>query len=279
MSYKLVCVDMDGTLLNTKHKVSTASREALKKAHDKGVHIVVSTGRMYTDAEAYSRLIGTKSAVIASNGAYIRENNEIIYKSFFSEEVCLKLFQIFLRYNVSPMFYTPERIYYGNLMFKIFSDYLKLRGYINKAVKYKWIGNEKQWKSVFRLEEGNIVKCELINTDVNKLKRVREELEKLKEIQVASSSKNNIEINCHGISKGTAVERLAAHYNINRKEIIAIGDSENDLSMIEFAGMGIAMGNAIDLVKEKADYITETNSNDGVAKAIDKFINSNEDRI
>lgn len=84
--------------------------------------------------------------------------------------------------------------------------------------------------------------------------------------------KHNIEITRKGTSKGKAVERLANHYNLTSKDVITIGDSENDLSMIEYAGLGIAMGNAIDSVKQKSKFITDSNDNDGVAKAISKFI-------
>lgn len=273
MDYKMVCIDMDGTLLNREHKVSEASKAALKKAHDKGVHIVISTGRIYTDAKEYSNLIGTESAVIASNGAYIREKDNIIYKSVFPKETCMKLVDVFETYKVRPLFYTPEKIYYGNILFRFFSDYLKLRGYINKTVKYKWIKSRRAWENIFELEKDNIVKCEIINVDLYKIRMVREALEKLEGVQITSSSKTNIEINCTDICKGTAVEYLTSYYNLDRSQVIVIGDSENDISMIEYAGLGIAMENATDQVKEKADYITDANSMEGVAKAINKFIN------
>jgi hydroxymethylpyrimidine pyrophosphatase-like HAD family hydrolase len=77
---------------------------------------------------------------------------------------------------------------------------------------------------------------------------------------------------CKGVSKGRAVEILAAFYNIKREEIICIGDNENDISMIKYAGMGVAMGNSENFIKELANYVTDTNVNDGVAKAIEKLI-------
>jgi Cof subfamily protein (haloacid dehalogenase superfamily) len=92
------------------------------------------------------------------------------------------------------------------------------------------------------------------------------------EVSIVSSFSNNIEIMNHGISKGNAVKILAAYYGIKKEEIICFGDAENDISMLEYAGLGIAMGNAEAYVKEKADYVTDTNDNDGVAKAIEKYI-------
>jgi Cof subfamily protein (haloacid dehalogenase superfamily) len=114
-----------------------------------------------------------------------------------------------------------------------------------------------------------------MNDNEDKLKEIRDELKEIDDIELASSSRHNIEITRKGVSKGRAVEVLGSYYNIKREEIVAIGDSENDLTMIEYAGLGIAMGNAIDVVKVKADYITDTNNNDGVVKAINKFIVNN----
>lgn len=95
---------------------------------------------------------------------------------------------------------------------------------------------------------------------------------KVKGIEVVSSYENNFEIMTNGVSKGRGVEILAAYYNIKPEEIICIGDNENDLSMIKFAALGVAMGNAPSSIKEQADYVTDTNDNDGVAKVIEKFI-------
>lgn len=274
MEYKLVCIDMDGTLLNSKHKITEVTKEVLKKAHDLGVHIVISTGRVYVNAESYSNLIGVTSPVIASNGAFVKEKdrNEAIFKGYLSEELSLKLINIFYKYKVSPSFSTPEKIYTSNIFMTVFMFLLKLRGLIKEDYNAEFIKSQNQWEEVLKKEKGNLIKCEVNSISEDKLKKVRKELENIDEIEIASSSKHNIEITCKGVSKGTAVKRLAEFYNIKEEEIIAIGDSENDLSMIEYAGLGIAMGNAIEKVKEKANFITDSNDNEGVAKAIKKFI-------
>ncbi|SKA87653.1 hypothetical protein SAMN05428976_11030 [Clostridium sp. USBA 49] len=274
MDYELICIDMDGTLLNSKHSISELSKETIKKAHSMGVHIVVNTGRIYTDAEYFSNLLGVKSPVIASNGAFIKEKDkdEIIYKNILKESVCLKLIDVFSKYNVNPTFLTPDKIYSSSIVWRIFMQYLKLKGIFNKNLCFQYVPFWTKWDNIFKLEKENIIKCEVMSKDENKLKKIRDELKTIDEIEVASSTKYNIEITNKGVSKGRAVEILSSYYGIDREKIIAIGDSENDLSMIEFAGMGIAMGNAIDIVKNKADFITDTNDNNGVAKAIDKFV-------
>jgi len=274
MGYKLVCIDMDGTLLNSKHKVSNASKEAIIKANNMGVKIVISTGRMYSDAEFFSNLIGVKAPVIALNGAIIKEKdeNEVIYKSILEEKLIAKLLDIFRNYKINPTFYTPQGAYCGSLFIKGFIEILKLKKIMSRDSKIKYTKGVRQWNKVFESEKNNIVKCEIMHRDKDKLKKVRAEIQKINGIEIVSSSKYNIEITSSGVSKGKAVEILASYYNLKREEIIAIGDSENDLSMIEFAGMGVAMGNATDMVKGKSNFITDTNDNEGVAKAIKKLI-------
>ena len=274
MKYKLICIDMDGTLLNSNHKISEISKNALRKAHDMGVHVVISTGRTYVDAVAYSDLIGINSPVIACTGAIIKEKygDDVIHKSVINEELCKELLEIFKKYNVKPIFNSIYKIHCGDLKLKIAIEYLKIRGFINRNVKLDYIKNEGKWFDVFRHEKNNIIKCEIINRNREKLDKLRKELESVSGIEITSSSKHNIEITKKGASKGKAIELLANYYNIKKEEIIAIGDSDNDLSAIEFAGMGIAMGNANEKVKKKSNFVTDSNDNDGVAKAIDKFI-------
>ncbi|MBU2700053.1 Cof subfamily protein (haloacid dehalogenase superfamily) [Sporomusaceae bacterium BoRhaA] len=277
MAYKLVCIDVDGTLLNNKHKITKRTKEILLKAHKLGIHIVISTGRIYTDAEYYSDLIGVKSPVIASNGAFIKErnNNEVIYKDVLGESLSLELLKIFHKHRINPYFCTPYKFYYGNIMFKLFNVATKILGGRSNKIDIEYVYSWKRWQKVLYKEKDNIVKCEIIYRNPSLINELRKELKNIKELEIVDSSKYNIEITRKGISKGKAVAMLASFYNLKREEIISIGDSENDLSMIEYAGMGIAMGNALDSVKRKADYITNSNDNDGVANAINRFVLEN----
>ncbi|OOM75269.1 putative phosphatase YwpJ [Clostridium puniceum] len=274
MKYKLICIDMDGTLLNSNHKISKISKSTLRKAHDMGVHVVISTGRTYVDAVAYSDFIGLNSPIIACTGAIIKEKHgdDVIYKSVIDEEACKKLLKIFNKYNVKPIFNSVYKIYCGDLKLKIGIELLKIRGFINRNVKLNYIKDEEKWFDVFNHEKDNIIKCEIINRNREKIHNLRKELESVSEIEITSSSNHNIEITKKGTSKGKAIEILANYYNIKKEEIIAIGDSDNDLSAIEFAGMGVAMGNANEKVKKKSNFVTDSNDNNGVAKVIVKFI-------
>jgi Cof subfamily protein (haloacid dehalogenase superfamily) len=277
MAYKLVCIDVDGTLLNNKHMITKRTKEILLKAHETGVHIVISTGRMYTDAEYYSNLIGVKSPVIASNGAFIKEKNtdKVIYKDVLGEHLSLELLKIFRKHHIKPYFCTPHKFYYGNIMFKLFYLATKIVGSRSNKLDVKYVYSWDRWQEILHQEKDNIVKSEIIYRDAALICELRDELKGLTELEIVDSSRHNIEITRKGVSKGKAVEMLAVLYGLTCDEIITIGDSENDLSMIEYAGLGIAMGNASDRLKQKADYTTDTNDKEGVANAINKFILSN----
>ncbi|QCX33905.1 HAD family phosphatase [Caloramator sp. E03] len=282
--YKLVCIDMDGTLLNSKREISDINKSALKKAFDMGVHIVITTGRIYLNAEYYSDLIGIKSPIIASNGAIIKEkgSNEFIYKAVIPKEINLQILEICNKYKLYPRFHTITDIYYSDSLF----NFMNLMFYFSFALKVKskdhrvrmhYIKSKRKWHEVFNLKKEDIVKCEIYSFDKEKIKNVYDELKKIGSIKVVPGF-NSLEITRKDVSKGSAIKFLAEKYKIKREEIVAIGDSENDIEMIQYAGFGVAMGNAIKAVKEKANYITTSNDEDGVAKVINEFIINSEEK-
>jgi len=277
MAYKLICIDIDGTLLNHKNKITDRTKEILLRAHQLGIHIVISTGRMYTDAEYYSKLIGVKSPVIAANGAFIKatDTDKVIYKAVLGESLSLELLELFRKHRITPYFCTPHKFYYGNIMFKLFYLATTIVGTRCNKLDVEYIFSWKQWRKILEIEKGNIVKSEIIYRDATTITALRKELQQVANVATVDSSKYNVEITRQGVSKGKALEILASQYGVQREEIISIGDSENDVSMIEYAGLGIAMGNSSNLVKEKADYITESNEQEGVANAINKFVLGN----
>ena len=277
MSYKLVCIDIDGTLLNHKHKITKRTKESLLKAHELGVHIVISTGRMYTDAEYYSNLIGVKSPVIAANGAFIKdkEGGGVIHQVVLGMNLSLKVLEIFRRHGITPYFCTPHKFYYGTMMFKLFYLLTTAFGVRCNKLDVEYVGSWNGWQKILVREQEHIVKSEIIYRNPALICEMLKELKQVPSLAIVHSSKYNIEITRQGVSKGKALEILASRYGIKREEIMSIGDSENDLSMIEYAGLGIAMGNSSDIVKEKADYITDSNEYEGVANAINQFILGN----
>lgn len=276
MKYKMVCIDMDGTLIGKKRHISQKNKDVIKKAHELGVEIVVTTGRIYNNAAYFSHILGVKSPVIAANGAIVRDKDtdKIIYEGTIPSEKCLEIAEVLNRYKVSFQFYTSDTIYCSNLISKIASELFMTKqiGYEMLKIRYVMVKNIEQWKEILEKNEGKIDKCITLGLKPGKVKEIRKVLSEMKDISIYGSGKRSIEINYKEVSKGNAVKSLAEYYGISADEIICIGDNENDISMIKYAGLGIAMENAIDEVKSVADYVTHSNKEDGVAQAIQKFI-------
>ena len=136
-----------------------------------------------------------------------------------------------------------------------------------------FINTINKWREIIQKEKENILKCVLFHEDLSLIKGIKDELRGIEELEVVGSAREeHMEVNSKGTSKGKTIALLADVLEIKREEIIAIGDGENDMTMIAFAGLGIAMGNAKEALKKIADYVTNTNEEDGVAKALEKFV-------
>ncbi|WGX76617.1 Cof-type HAD-IIB family hydrolase [Paraclostridium bifermentans] len=273
MAIKLICIDMDGTLLMDQQNVSEENKKAIKEAVSRGVHVAITTGRVYNCAKLYSDEIGLKTPIIASNGAFIGgSNGETIYNNPLNSNEIKDFLSLTKQYGllsyltgnfgiVSTMELPDNHIY--KVLNKRLKDYEK--------IKFEVIDNI---DNAFKLYPNQLLKGVCIEKDnISNLMKVKKELKQLNpELEIVSSWDDNFEIMKKGSSKGEAVAQLAKYFNLKRDEVMCIGDSENDLSMIEYAGIGVAMGNAIDIVKQSAQYITLPNTESGVAKAIEKFV-------
>ncbi|MDI6617842.1 MAG: Cof-type HAD-IIB family hydrolase [Clostridiales bacterium] len=272
MNYKMVVLDMDGTLLTDDKRISDKNMDALKKISDLGIKVVISTGRIFTSAKSYGDLIGVRIPIIASNGAYIREKDrdEVIYAKLLKQEVARKIVTLCHKFRMYCHLFTWDSLYSEKLIYSALY-YSKWNKNLPEGEKVNInIIDPSDWNKVIMTNK-NLLKAVVTDEDREKVASLRKEVSKL-DVEVTSSSKNNIEIMDKGVSKGKAVEYLGKYYNIRRDEIICIGDSENDISMIKYAGLGIAMGNAEDEVKDASKFVTLSNEEDGVSYAIEKFL-------
>lgn len=272
--YKLVCIDMDGTLLNKDHIVSDENKRALKEATKLGVNVAISTGRVFASARIYAKITGIKAPLICSNGSYIRakDTDEIIFKSVLDKEALDKIYELIKKHNFLAYFDTP----YGIISDTKIPDndsHRKMNEWVSEEEKIKFY-EVNDFKEAFSQYSSDILKLIIIQTkNSTKIEDAKEDIEKLKDyVDIVYSWNGCAEFMAKGTSKGNAVKILAKKLGIKKEEIMCIGDSRNDLSMFYEAGTTVVMGNAPDDIKEYADYITETNENSGVAKAIDKFI-------
>lgn len=271
LKYKLICVDMDGTLLNSKKEITQRSLDAIKKAHELGVKLVIATGRIFVSAGYYGDLIGVKAPIIASNGAYVREKDgeKVIFEEYLSMEECTNIVSILKEYNIVPHFYSFDTIYTS----KIIHSSLAYKNANAKLPRSRQVKIEviDDWEKLF-LKRPKLIKTMAVDDDGDKVLQAKERFLSLDKFEVVSSFNKSFEVMPRGTSKGNAVKKICEYYGVHPSEVIAIGDNENDISMIEYAGLGIAMGNSEEKVKEIANYITESNNRDGVAMAIEKFI-------
>jgi Cof subfamily protein (haloacid dehalogenase superfamily) len=268
----MLVMDMDYTLLNKEKVVSERNKEAIRKAKEKGVIVVVATGRLYTSAMYYAKLLEIETPVIASNGAIIREHhtNRTLYQNLLPNEVAYKMVELCKKAGLYCHIYTMDTIYSEKLI-NISYRYTQWNEVLKEEDKIK-IQIVPELEKLILMEEGNILKAVVMDNDKDKIQFIRDEIIKTNAVSVSQSLKDNIEVMNMGVSKGNSVRILAEMYGIKREEIVAIGDNENDISMIEYAGLGIAMENGVDKAKAAAKYVTSHHDKDGVADAIEKFI-------
>lgn len=265
MSYKLIVTDMDGTLLNEVHEISDENKHALKKASKKGIKVAIATGRIYESTIKYARELSIETPIICCNGALIKEENgNVIYERKIEDYMCNNIIDLLEKHNIYYQCFTDDTI---------FTPYINewLRKYqMQEDLNIKIIESDNIKDSI---KGSNILKFLIIENDLELLSNIERELKSIEDIELTKSFFDNIEIMRKGVNKGSAVESLAEYLGIDKSEVITFGDNHNDLSMITYAGMGVAMGNAEEIVKENANYITCKNSENGVAKALEKILN------
>ena len=272
MEIKLIAIDLDGTLLNSKKRLSENNREALKLCIQKGIWIVPCTGRTVDGIPAEIKEIPGIRYAITTNGAVIEDMKEktAIDTRMLSCELALDLLQFVDSYRVMYDPYIDRRGITEARFYEHLSDYGL------SAQMQEMVHNTRDIcpNIIEFVRQGNkpVEKINLFFSDMEERAKLRAELEKRSDILVTSSIPNNLEINATDATKGDAIIRLASYLGINEKQTMGIGDGENDFTMILKAGVGVAMKNGTKELLEAADYVTGTNDEDGVASAIRRLV-------
>ncbi len=258
----LICSDLYGTLLNSKGEISSNTLSIIRNLQKDGHIFCISTGRMYKSAKSFADIIGGDTCIICSNGAYAGTATEDIHKSNMSPETAINVYKVMQFFNIPLYFFSKNDVYYTKVLPLFFSkedmQRLSTGSNVNGMKPILTLDN-------FKEHLGNYLNAIAIEEeDLSLLKKAKTELKKLSGIYVQSSYFNNIEIIPHGTDKGLAVKKIQEHFNIKRENIIAFGDGENDLSMLKYAGIGVAMDNSTDEVKKCADRVTLNNNDEGV---------------
>ncbi|CAD7360621.1 MULTISPECIES: Cof-type HAD-IIB family hydrolase [Staphylococcus] len=278
---KLIATDMDGTLLNAAHEVSQENIEAIQYAQSRGVTVTIATGRAFYEANDPIKPTGLKVPYICLNGAEVRDESfDIVHTSSLNHELYQRIRNVLVRENVYYQIYTnfgiytedPERDLAIYLDIAKYSgqqpDVEKIRQHINHRIEIGTLKVVDNYDNIESVTGELIMKVLAHDTDLDKIARVKAELSESSNLAVSSSSKGNLEITHIDAQKGLALCTIAEKLGIDMKDTMAIGDNLNDKSMLDRAGIAVAMDNALPELKENATFVTASNEESGVAKAI-----------
>lgn len=272
MSYKLVAIDCDNTLIKHNGEIHKDNIKAINMLLEKGVKVVIATGRNDILVKDYMDEAGFKEeVVIGCNGASIRDlkDNSIIQLNYIPKDTMKKMIDICLENDIKAKIYTLYESYSTSEenaedeLKYILTHYTKQ---LTVSLEYKY---EKDLYNL--IDKKEFLKMVILEEDREKLLNIQSQFRKLEDINAVVSAKNCLDIMKKGVSKGSALKDYANMLGIKQEEIVAIGDSENDLEMLNFANFSVAMGNADDFVKNACDMVTLTNDEGGVAYAINKI--------
>lgn len=265
MAYKMLVLDLDDTLLRDDHSISERNEKLLLEAQENGIYVILASGRPTSAMLQYARQLKLEkfgSYIISYNGAIITDmkQNVPVFEQSLSKEEIHDLHDFSLEHDLHIITYKDNSI-----VSESESEYIdvekELTGLpINKVNCFKTEINE------------SAVKCILLQNP-EYLKEKEQELKKSKQdLSVAISKPFFLEVMPQGIDKAASIRRLANKLGIKQSEIIAVGNADNDLTMVEYAGLGIWVDNVTPELREKADVIVASNNNDGVAEVVEKYL-------
>ncbi|GAE94419.1 hydrolase [Gracilibacillus boraciitolerans JCM 21714] len=239
---RLIALDMDGTLLTNDQQVSSANKKAIKQAREKGIEVIISTGRHYQTSSIIAKELDIHYLITVNGSEIWSMAGELIARQTVDAHIIERLVQLKEEHQDKALVWlsSVDNIWRGELPEDILAH---------------------QW-----------LKFGFDTKDDDTKGKIMEVIESWEEVELSNSSPTNIEVNAVGVNKAAAIDVVCERLGINMSQVMAMGDSLNDIKMIEQAGLGIAMGNAQEAVKDAADWQTSSNEEDGVAKAIKEWV-------
>lgn len=282
---KLIATDMDGTLLNAAHEISQENQEAIKFAQEHGITVVIATGRAFYEANTPVAETDLKVPYICLNGAEVRDEAfNIMSTSHLNHSLVSKITSTLKEKDIYYQVYTNRGIYTENPQrdLEIYidiaeragqkADVEKIENSIQKRIDNGTLKIVDNYDKIEDIPGELIMKILAFDSDLGKIDLVGQELAQSPNLAVSSSSRGNLEITHSDAQKGIALSTIAKQLGIDLKDVMALGDNLNDVSMLERVGYSVAMDNAAPEVKTVAKYVTDSNENSGVGKAIKKFL-------
>lgn len=266
--YKAVFIDIDGTLRDDNKIISERTINSIKKTTEKGILVILCSGRPQKYTENISREVGASKYIITASGGniYDYEAEKTLYVSSMNKNACINLYKIAEEAGVRFGMYVGDRI-------------------VTNKIKYENGLEIKLEESIESfMEKNDVFQCNIADKDYDKMKELVPYIEKVENCEIKNKHKSLNDINEPKIGdiyldvadasscKGNAVKKFCEILNIDLKDTVAIGDDYNDLSMFKVVGHSVAMGNANDMIKNAADEVTKSNSEDGVAVFLEKLL-------
>ncbi|HJF33777.1 MAG TPA: Cof-type HAD-IIB family hydrolase [Sporosarcina psychrophila] len=282
---RLIAIDMDGTILSPDHSISTKNKQAILAAQSNGIEVVIATGRSFSEAFGPVSDEGLNLSYICLNGAEVRDEfGELLAATHIAKNDINEITSILDAHTIDYQLFIDTLIYTKSIKDQI-DTFIQLAEAANQIPPVDKIRQE----VMERVEKGFIVQLDsfdkLINQRGNEIYKVfgtsynrqqldnaRNALQLLPGLAISSSGAGNLEITNHNAQKGIAVEQYANSKGIAMENVMVIGDSYNDLSMMVRAGHAVAMGNAPAAIKAACTEITTTNEYDGVGLAIEAIL-------
>ena len=288
--YKLIAIDLDGTLLNSYGEVSEENANAIKKAIENGIEVVLASGRVYSSVKNIATEIGAENYIISGNGSlvYDMKKDEIIYDQFMDKKKVLDIIRICDENSIYYNIYTEDTIIAKSINYNVLF-YQSENSKKSESKKTKINIVENIYKYVEESPNIKILKITVCDSDkiifsgiVRKIKTIS----KVNVLDISHMSRKIIkqgtedgkveyyytEVSNENVDKWTAIKFLTNKLEIDENEVVAIGDNANDKQMVMNAGLGIAMGNSMLDIQKIGDYKVADNNSDGVAEAINKYI-------
>lgn len=289
---RIIASDMDGTLLNNKHDIDEETVEAIRKAEEAGIIFAISTGREYDSVKGILEKHNIKAQCVLSNGAEYRdEEGNILDVININEEAAKKIIKMLNENKLSARIFTDKGVFTTStkeeaLQEVVFRTMTFNPGTTEEEARkiaetqgfftcLKYIDNIEKFFS----EGIEVRKFVAFHKDIELIDRMKMLISEIPGLAISSSFRDNIEVTDINAQKGIILEKVAKKMSIDSKEVMIFGDSFNDYSMFEIFEESVAMKNAIPEVKAIAKYITDSNDNLGVAKAIYNVLNDEMDKM
>ena len=284
---KVIASDMDGTLLNSNHDIDKETVEAIREAEEAGIIFAISTGREYESVKEVLDRHNIKAQCVLSNGAEYRdEDGNILDVININLENARKVIDILDKNKFSARIFTNKGIFTTSTREGALEEVIHRTKSFNPELtesEARKISENLRFFTVLKYiddldkffdKDLEVRKFVAFHSDIELIDKMKKELSKIQGLAISSSFRDNIEITDMNAQKGIILEKVATKLSIAREEVMILGDSFNDYSMFEIFEETVAMENAIPEVKDIAKYVTDSNDNLGVAKAIKNVLNN-----